>query len=153
MSLEPLRDLLRSGPRGTALDLLPYPALLGLTFERDGDEVRLRLPFAPTLIGAPERLHGGAIAGLLEFAGMATLLLALPDDAPLPRFKPLTATVDYLRAGGMRDTFAVATVTRLGRRVANLNAIAWQYDHSRPIATAKLNIILASALPPSESAP
>ncbi|QYE36038.1 PaaI family thioesterase [Polymorphobacter sp. PAMC 29334] len=148
MSLEPMRDLLRS-ERGT-LDVLPYPALLGLTFERDGDEVRLRLPFDPALIGSPERLHGGVVAGLLEFAGLAALLLALPDDAPLPRLKPLTATVDYLRAGGMRDTFAVATVMRLGRRVANLTAVAWQYDHSRPIATAKLNIILSAV---SESEP
>ncbi len=144
MSLEPVRDFLRDSTRGAAFDLLPYPALLGLSVERDGDEVRLRLPFADALIGAPERLHGGAIAGLLECAGLATLLLALPDDAPLPMLKPLTATVDYLRAGGMRDTFAVATVTRLGRRVANLGAVAWQYDHSRPIATAKLNFILKS---------
>jgi acyl-coenzyme A thioesterase PaaI-like protein len=150
MSLEPVRDFLRSAARGAALDLLPYPGLLGLTVERDGDEIRLRLPFAVGLIGAPERLHGGAIAGLLECAGLATLLLALPDDAPLPKLKPLTATVDYLRAGAMRDTFAVATVTRLGRRVANLSAVAWQYDHSRPIATAKLNFVLKSV---SGSAP
>ena len=143
MSLEPLRDLLRSGARGVALDLLPYPALLGVVLDGGGDDVRLRMPFADALVGAPERLHGGAIAGLLELAGMATLLLALPDDEPLPRFKPLTATVDYLRAGAMRDTFAEATITRLGRRIANLSAVAWQYDHTRPIATAKLNIILA----------
>lgn len=148
MSLEVMRERLRDD-RGT-LDMLPYPALLGLTFERDGDEVRLRLPFDPALIGSPERLHGGVVAGLLEFAGLAALLVALPGDAPLPKLKPLTATVDYLRAGGMRDTFAVATVMRLGRRVANLTAVAWQYDHSRPIATAKLNIILAAV---SESEP
>lgn len=150
MSLEPVRDFLSAAARGAAFDLLPYPALLGLTVERDGDEVRLRMPFAPALVGAPERLHGGAIAGLLECAGLATLLLALPADAPLPTLKPLTATVDYLRAGAMRDTFAVATVTRLGRRVATLEAVAWQYDHSRPIATAKLNFILKAV---SESAP
>jgi uncharacterized protein (TIGR00369 family) len=148
MRLEAMRERLRD-ERGT-LDMLPYPALLGLAFERDIDEVRLRLPFDPALIGSPERLHGGVVAGLLEFAGLAALVLALPDDAPLPTLKPLTATVDYLRAGGMRDTFAVATVMRLGRRVANLTAVAWQYDHSRPIATAKLNIILAAV---SESAP
>ena len=143
MSLEPLRVLLQAGPRGVALDLLPYPKLLGIVLDGGGDEVRLRMPFAEALIGAPERLHGGAIAGLLELAGMAALLLALPEDEPLPRFKPLTATVDYLRAGAMRDTYAEATITRLGRRVANLSAVAWQYDHTRPIATAKLNIILA----------
>lgn len=147
MSLEPLRALLRAGPRGVALDLLPYPRLLGVVLDGGGDGgddgVRLRMPFGEALIGAPGRLHGGAIAGLLELAGMAALLLALPGDEPLPRFKPLTATVDYLRAGAMRDTYAEATITRLGRRVANLDAVAWQYDHTRPIATAKLNIILA----------
>lgn len=142
MSLTGFFAALRSGERGLVLDMLPYAATLGVVLDRGGDELRLVMPFAPTLLGAPERLHGGAIAGLLELAGLATLLLALPDDEALPVVKPVTATVDYLRGGAMRETMATATLTRLGRRVANLGAVAWQYDHQRPIATAKLNFIL-----------
>ena len=55
MSLEPLRDLLRAGVRGAPLDLLPYPAFLGVVLDGGGDDVRLRMSFAPRLVGAPER--------------------------------------------------------------------------------------------------
>ena len=133
---------LRHGPRGTSLDMLPYAALLGVHFDRDGDGVRLVMPYREALTGAPGRLHGGAVAGLLELAATATLLLALPADHPLPRLKPVTVTVDFMREGVERDSFASATLTRLGRRIANLSATAWQYDHSRPIAAANLNILL-----------
>lgn len=142
MTLAAFAEAVRTGERGDRLDMLSYAATLGLVLDRDGDDLRLVMPFEAGLIGAPGRLHGGAIAGLLELAGIAALLTALDPDEPLPAMKPVTATVDYLREGAALDTRAAATVTRLGRRVANLNAVAWQYDHSRPIATAKLNIIL-----------
>lgn len=145
MSIAEFAETIRRGARGDLLAMLPYAATLGLVLDRDGDDLRLVMPYADGLIGAPGRLHGGAIAGLLELAGIATLLAALPGDEPLPQLKPVTVTVDYLREGAARDTVAAATLTRLGRRVANLNVVAWQDDRGRPIATAKLNIILDRA--------
>ena len=142
MTLAAFAEAARTGVAGDRLDMLPYAATLGLILDRDGDDLRLVMPFHDGLIGAPGRLHGGAIAGLFELAGLAALLVAFDPGDALPVMKPVTATVDYLREGAARDTLAVATVTRLGRRVANLHAVAWQDDPGRPIARARLNIIL-----------
>jgi uncharacterized protein (TIGR00369 family) len=124
------------------LDMLPYARLLDLRFEQDDSEVRLIMPFSVGLIGAPGRLHGGALAGLLEIAGVAAVIVAQPDALRMPRIRPVTVTVDFMREGTPIDTFAAAEVTRLGRRIVNVSARAWQYDRSRPIAAANLNFLL-----------
>ncbi len=142
MSIAAATAALRTGGRGIVLDMLPYAALLDVRADRDGEDVALFMPFHDRLVGAPGRLHGGAVAGLLELAGIARLLVALDGDEALPQLKLITCTVDYLREGGSQGTHATATVTRQGRRIANLQAVAWQYDHSRPIATANLNYFL-----------
>lgn len=142
MTIALARSALRADGRGIALDMLPYAAMLDVRADRDGDDVALFMPFNEQLVGAPGRLHGGAVAGLLELAGVVRLLLALEDEAVMPALKLITCTVDYLREGGSQGTHATATLNRKGRRVANLHAVAWQYDHSRPIATANLNYLL-----------
>ena len=38
--------------------------------------------------------------------------------------------------------FACAVVTRLGKRVANVEAHAWQQDRDKPIASARMNLLL-----------
>ena len=124
------------------LDMLPYAQLLDLRFEQDDSEVKLIMPFSIGLVGAPGRLHGGALAGLLEIAGVAAVIVAQPDALRMPRIRPVTVTVDFMREGTPIDTFAAAEVTRLGRRIVNVSARAWQYDRSRPIAAANLNFLL-----------
>ena len=56
--------------------------------------------------------------------------------------KPITVTVDYMRGGTNRDTFATAEIQRLGSRIANVEAVAWQTERSSPIASARLNFLL-----------
>jgi uncharacterized protein (TIGR00369 family) len=124
------------------LDMLPYARALDLSFERDDDETRLLMPFAPGLIGAPGRLHGGTLAGLLEMAALAAIIVALPDDGRVPRLRPVTITVDFMREGTPVDTHAAAEITRLGRRVANVSARAWQFERARPIAGANINFLI-----------
>ena len=124
------------------LDMLPYAQLLDLRFEQDDSEVKLIMPFAIGLVGSPGRFHGGALAGLLEIAGVAAVIVAQPDALRMPRIRPVTVTVDFMREGTPIDTFAAAEVTRLGRRIVNVSARAWQYDRSRPIAAANLNFLL-----------
>ena len=98
------------------------------------------MPFSEDVVGRPGFLHGGAIAGLLEFAAFTTLVRELDDESVT--MKPITVTVDYMRGGTDRDTFASATVERLGARIANVEAFAWQKERSAPIAAARINFLL-----------
>jgi len=119
----------------------PYADLLGATLERDDDGAPvLLLPFADHVVGRPGFLHGGAIAGLLEQAALAALRHALGTRQVA--VEPVTITVDFQRGGRPCDTRAAGTVTRLGTRVANIEAIAWQDDRTRPIAAARMNYLL-----------
>ena len=98
------------------------------------------MPFHEDVVGRPGFLHGGAIAGLLEFAAYGALTRAAGEQ--LKSIKPVTVTVDYLRGGIDRDTLAEGIVERLGKRLANVEAIAWQDDRAKPIATARITFLL-----------
>lgn len=120
--------------------LSPYAELLDLSVEPEADRFVMTMPFHEGLVGRPGHLHGGAIAGLLEFAAFFTLREAIGDERVT--MKPVTVTVDYLRDGAERSTCAEAQVERLGRTIANVLARAWQDDRERPIAAARLNFLL-----------
>lgn len=121
-------------------ELPPYARLLRLrTEERDG-VLRFVMPFHEGVVGRPGFLHGGAIAGLLEFAAFTGLERALAGEAVTK--KPITVTVDYMRGGTAQDTFAEAVIERLGKRMANVEAFAWQGAPGRPIASARINFLL-----------
>lgn len=121
-------------------DLPPYAHLLQLRTIDDGSSLSFVMPFHDDVVGRPGFLHGGAIAGLLEFAAFTTLARALDEEAV--RMKPITVTVDYLRGGVRADTYASAVIERLGKRIANVEALAWQSDRARPIAAARINFLL-----------
>ncbi len=120
--------------------LPPYARFLGVRTERVEDELLFIMPFGERVTGRPGYLHGGAIAGLLEFAAFGALFEALGEERPV--VKPVNVTVQYMRGGINHDTFAAATVTRLGKRVANVEAHAWQLDRAKPIAAAQMNVLL-----------
>jgi uncharacterized protein (TIGR00369 family) len=98
------------------------------------------MPFHDDVVGRPGYLHGGVIAGLLEIAAFAALGRALEDEDVA--MKPIAVTVDYMRGGIDMDTLAAATIERLGKRIANVEAFAWQTDRSKPIASARINFLL-----------
>jgi uncharacterized protein (TIGR00369 family) len=122
--------------------LPPYAALLGLVPEvsADGAPVLL-MPFADQVIGRPGFLHGGAISGLLEMAAYAALVHMLAREGGA-QVKPINVTVDFMRGGRDKPTRAKGIVTRLGTRVANVEARAWQDDPDAPIAAARMNYLL-----------
>ena len=125
--------------------LPPYAAFLGLSTRRsDEDELLFVMPFGQQVTGRPGYLHGGAIAGLLEFAAFGALYEALGGHEGVT-VKPVNITTQFMRGGTPLDTFAAATVTRLGKRVANVEAHAWQTDRDRPIAAAQMNLLLRRA--------
>lgn len=123
-----------------AHSLPPYAELLALRTERSEDGALLWvMPFREEVIGRPGFLHGGAIAGLLEFAALGTLYDRLDEGV---RVKPINVSVDFMRGGIDHDTYAAATITRLGLRVANVEAHAWQHDRAKPIAAARMNLLV-----------
>ena len=122
--------------------LPPYARLLDLRIVDSPDGAQIVMPFGADVVGRPGFLHGGAIAGLLEFAAFTTLAKALGSDEVV--MKPVTVTVDFMRGGveKLGDTFAGAVIERLGKRIANVEAFAWQQDRARPIAAARINFLL-----------
>ena len=121
-------------------NLPPYAQLLRLRTEVDDGRLRFVMPFHDDVIGRPGFLHGGAIAGLLEFAAFTALSQELGEEGVA--MKPVTVTVDYMRGGIPRDTYAEAVIERLGKRLANVEAFAWQNERARPIAAARINFLL-----------
>ena len=123
------------------MTLPPYGEALGLIVE-PGDEAPVYLmPFEHRVVGRPGFLHGGALGGLLEMAAIGALKQAL-GEADAARIKPINVTVDYMRGGRDKPTRARGTVTRLGNRIANVEAIAWQDEPDRPIAAARMNYLI-----------
>lgn len=129
-----------------SLDTIPYAGFLGMALYRDANKVGLRLHYDPMHIGAPGRLHGGVIGAVLEIAAIAELMWqARRDGAALAHLpKPVTLTVDYLRAAGLADVRAGATILRRGRRIASVRALAWQESEARPVAEGLLHFLLVS---------
>ena len=123
------------------MKLPPYADVLGLTRDPD-DATILIMPFGDDVLGRPGFLHGGAISGLMEMAAIVALQRALAGDGG-GRIKPINVTVDFMRGGRDKPTRAQGVVTRLGTRVANVEATAWQDDRSKPIAAARLNYLIA----------
>jgi uncharacterized protein (TIGR00369 family) len=121
--------------------LPPYAELLGLTVDPE-DATKLMMPFGETVLGRPGFLHGGAISGLMEVAAIVALRHALTDEGG-GRIKPINVTVDFMRGGRDKPTFGKGVVTRLGTRVANVEATAWQDDPAKPIAAARMNYLIA----------
>ena len=133
-------DLLqRAQAQGTKVDLqqlidaIPYCRFLGIEVDRKGSELTMILRFNHKLIGNPmlPALHGGVIGAFLETTAIAQLILET-EATELP--KPVDIAVDYLRSGKPVDTYARAEITKHGRRVCNVHAMAWQDEHTRPIA-------------------
>ena len=115
------------------LSTLPYARFLGLASAQDGDVLTVTMPFADKLIGNPvlPALHGGSTAAMLELTAVAQVALLYPR-LKLPR--PINVTVAYLRSGRPVDVHARARISKAGKRVAHVQAEAWQDDESQPIA-------------------
>lgn len=122
--------------------LPPYADLLGLVAELDADgSPMLMMPFGSDVLGRPGFLHGGAISGLMEMAAIVALQSALGSEGG-GEIKPINVTVDFMRGGRDKPTRSRGIVTRLGTRVANVEATAWQDDPARPIAAARMNYLI-----------
>lgn len=124
--------------------LPPYAEALGIALDHDEDGVPiLFFDYSDRVAGRPGFLHGGALSGLMEMAAIAALRHELAPRGEAMKLKPVNVQVEFMRGGTQQRTFAMGTVTRAGRRVALLNAEAWQDDRSKPIALAQMKVLLS----------
>lgn len=127
-------------------ELPPYGTSLGIALDHDEDGAPvLYFDFTGRVMGRPGFLHGGALSGLMEMAAIAALRAELDRRGETMRLKPVNVQVEFMRGGTEQRTFAMGTVTRAGRRVALVNAEAWQDDRTKPIALAQMKVLLSPA--------
>lgn len=142
---EQLQQAHAQGDYASLLHLIPYATLIGVECSRVGDELLFRLPANKDNIGNPllPAIHGGVIAGFMELAAAMHLLIATGSPG-VPKI--IDFSLDYLRAGQFRDTWARCQVCRQGRRVANVAITAWQSTEGEAIATARAHFKLEEPL-------
>jgi len=123
------------------LESIPYARFIGLECDRFGDDLIFRLPRKEQNLGNPilPAIHGGVIGGFMELSAVLYLMMA-QETLRMPRI--VDFSLDYLRAGLDRETFAECQLTRQGNRVANVMITAWQKSRSQPIATARAHFLL-----------
>lgn len=124
------------------LAAIPYARFLGLRAELAGDEMTAILPFAEHLVGNTQlpALHGGVLGAFME----VTALMQLSIREPLRRQpRTIDVTIEYLRPGRPRTTFARADVRKVGRRIANVQVEAWQDTRASPVAALRGHFLLS----------
>ena len=140
---EILKESNTTGDYHTVLQAIPYAQLIGMDFQKFGQDVIFKLPDNINNIGNPilPAVHGGVVGGFMEMSAAMHLLMFL-DTPTMPKI--VDFSLDYLRAvKGGRDTFAECQVVRQGSRVANVIINAWQTRREEAVATARAHFLLA----------
>jgi uncharacterized protein (TIGR00369 family) len=121
---------------------IPYAVFLGVEIDTDTQGLFCRLPFQTRLVGNKSlpAVHGGVVAGFMENAALLHLLHLEPSHIGIP--KTIDFSIDYLRSAGPRTSYARCEVTRLGRRVAQVQIRCWQEDEAVPVAIARAHFLL-----------
>ncbi|GJL94538.1 MAG: thioesterase [Hyphococcus sp.] len=122
----------------------PISDWFGFSVETTDTGAVYGLAFDESHIGNPliRALHGGVIGAFLEFAAQCELTERLDNGAAI---KTVNVDIDYLASSKAADMKASATITRLGRRIAFVEATGWQDDPDRPVAKARLRIRIGTA--------
>lgn len=138
---EILRYTRESGDFSRMLESIPYARFIGLACDQFGDDLIFRLPQKEENLGNPilPAIHGGVIGGFMEMSAAIYLMMS-QDTVRMPRI--VDFSLDYLRAGLNRETYAECRLTRQGKRVANVMVTAWQKSRSQPIATARAHFLM-----------
>ena len=140
-TVEILRYTQETGDFSRMLESIPYARWISIECDRFGDDLIFRLPAREQNLGNPvlPAIHGGVIGGFMELSAAIYLMMS-QDVLRMPRI--VDFSLDYLRAGLNRETFAECRLTRQGNRVANVMISAWQKSRSQPIATARAHFLL-----------
>ncbi|MEM9066951.1 MAG: hotdog domain-containing protein [Myxococcota bacterium] len=139
---ERIAEAREEGDPASFVSAIPYMQAMGMEMRRDADGLLGVLPFGEHLIGnyVVRALHGGTLGSLLESTA-AMEVLWRGESQGIPRI--VNITVEYLRSAKAADTFARATITKAGRRVTAVRAVAWQDNEDKPVAAANLQFLTA----------
>jgi uncharacterized protein (TIGR00369 family) len=131
----------KSGDYQSVIDSIPYMRFLGLTVSADDNGPVVTMPGSDHIIGNPvlPAIHGGVVGAFLESTAIMHLIWAR-ESQQVPKIVNLT--IDYLRSARVIDTHAQATITKHGRRIANIRIEAWQGDREKPVAAAHAHFLL-----------
>ena len=123
------------------LEQIPFAVFAGITAEVHEGRLVTTMRFDPKLIGNPNlpALHGGSTGGLLEIAAVLELFWQA-EARVMP--KTIGLTVEYLRSARPVDTLATCVITKQGRRVVRVRAVAWQESEARPVASAQARFLI-----------
>lgn len=126
----------------TLLERIPYARHLGLEIVQGSTGIQVHLPFRDALIGNVmlPAVHGGVLGGLIEITARVAAQ-SQTDVACRPRI--VDCNVDYLRSARAQSTFASAEIVRQGRRVVLVRVTCWQDKITVPIATGRVQFLLA----------
>lgn len=128
-----LNDILPQLASGSA-----HTHALGFVLEgRDGDRVRLRVPWREDLVGDPDTgvLSSGLVTTLLDHVGGLAVWIAAERFVPIAT---LDLRVDYMRAAHpRRDLIAEARCYRLTHSIAFVRAWAFEDSPDDPAAAAQ----------------
>jgi len=139
--LQELREAGRGQDMQAVVERIPYARFLGIQVDQKGNEITTIMPFKTELVGNVNlpALHGGVIGAFLEMTAVIQLLFDTSCER-LP--KTIDVSIDYLRSGKPCPTYGRATVTRHGRRVANVRSEIWQEERARPIGVSHGHFLL-----------
>lgn len=139
--MQQIREARSSGNFAAVIERVPYARLIGMQVMMIGDELLFVLPASEDNIGNPTlpALHGGCIGGFMENAAIMHVLATIEGER-IP--KVVDFSLDYLRPGRFRDTYARCEVVRQGRKVVNVTIRAWQSNERDLIANARTHLLL-----------
>jgi len=128
------------------IERLPYAQHLGLCVATVSGVRYIKMPYRSGLIGnmTLPALHGGTLGALMEISA----LIACQRLDSLRRMpKLIDSTIDYLRSGKAKDTYALATIIRSGQRVITVHVECWQDDSVNVIAVMRMQLLVAGSSP------
>ena len=127
-SQEALRPLLEQARQGREpqqiLDVIPYSSFIGVKAKIEDNRILYFMPEQHSNIGNPSlpAIHGGVIGGFMELSAAVELLYTLNIEK-IPKVADFS--LDYLRPGRFRTTYASCSVLRHGKKLVNVSVVAW----------------------------
>ncbi|CAG0954935.1 acyl-CoA thioesterase [Myxococcaceae bacterium] len=95
----------------------PYAEKLGVICEEvEVDRVVMRLPWAPDHATIGDRVHGGAIASLVDIVATG-VCWATPELTESTRGTTIGFSISFLNAGRAQDLLATGRVVQRGRSI------------------------------------